>query len=264
MIKIASILFVFLTLFQQLKAAEEKYLIYHVSHQVKLKTNSKEENAKRGLFIGSNQSLILSALSEVMLIQNDGKSIQLNKPGEYTYVQIRSLFNKMKPNSVTTSFFAYVFEKFLDTDANDEKQKVSASVYRGRRAMLAPVDSSFILSFPVRLQWNPEQKNIPYKISYTIHNKTFDTVIRNKTLLTIPEYFLKNEQAGLLKWTAVPADSKQLSPPVFIYIIPLKSDIEIIQTQRKQIKQIYSKKAGVLRLIERDLFKQWLEKYQLN
>lgn len=265
MIKFFSIVIIFLFKFYVAKAAETKYLIYHVNHQVKLKTNGKEENAKRGLYISnSNQSLTLSTLAEVMLVQSDGKSMLLNKPGTYSFTQIRTLFAKIKPNSVTTAFFAYVFEKFLDAGTDDEKQKVSASVYRGKRAMLKPGDSSFILSFPVTLNWIPEQKNIPYKISYTIHNQTFDTVIRNKTLFNINDAFFKPDKAGLLKWWAVPSDSKQLSPPAFIYIIPLKSDIEIIQKQLKQIKQIYSKKTGVLRLMERDLFEQWLEKYHLN
>lgn len=265
MIRLFSMLLIFLFMLHAVKAAEVKYLIYHVSHQVKLKTNSKEENAKRGLFISnSNQSLILTTLSEVMLVQNDGKSMLLNKPGTYTYVQIKALFNKMKPNNVTSAFFAYVFEKFIGGNTDDEKQKVSASVYRGKRAMINPGDSSFILSFPVTLKWIPEQKNIPYKITYAINNKAYDTIIRGKNFLKITKEFFKYEKAGLLKWSAVPSDSKQLSPSVFIYIIPLRSDVEIIQKQLKQIKAIYSKKTGVLRLMEKDLFERWLEIYQLN
>jgi hypothetical protein len=265
MIKLVLISIFFLLVLQYVEAAEVKYFIYHVSYQVKLKTNSKEENAKRGMFISnSNQSLILTTLAEVMLVQNDGKSMLLNKPGTYTYVQIKALFNKMKPNNVTSAFFAYVFEKFIGGDTDDEKQKVSASVYRGKTAMLNPVDSSFSLSFPVTLKWIPEQKNIPYKISYSFKNQVCDTVIRGKLFLTIPEAFFKYKKAGLLMWSAVPSDSKQPSPAAFICIIPLKSDVEIIQKQLKQMKLIYSKKTGVLRLMERDLFERWLEIYQLN
>jgi hypothetical protein len=265
MIKLTSIVFIFLFIFQHLKAAEIKYLIYHVSHEVKLRTYSKEENAKRGLFISNNnQSLILTSLSEVMLVQNDGKSILLNKPGTYTYIQIKSLFKNMKPNSVTSAFFSYVFDKFLGGDSDDEKQKVSASVYRGKRAMFNPVDSGFILSFPITLKWIPEQKNIPYKISYTINNHSYDTIIRGKTFLTLPEVFLKNNKACLLKWAAVPSDSKQNAPPVFSYIIPAKSDVEIIKKQLAEINFIYSKRKEVLRLMQKDLFERWLELYRLN
>lgn len=265
MIRLFSIPLIFLFMLNAVKAAEAKYLIYHVSGEVKLKTNGKEENAKRGFFISnSNQVLVLSTLAEVMLVQNDGKSMLFNKPGTYSYVQIKALFIKLKPNNVTSAFFAYVFEKFIDGNTDDEKQKVSASVYRGKKAMLNPADSSFIFSLPVTLKWIPEQKNIPYKISYSFNNHTCDTVIRGKLFLTIPETFFKKEQAGLLKWSAVPSDSKQVSPPAFLYIIPLKADVEIIQKQLKQIKLIYSKKTDVLRLMERDLFERWLELYQLN
>ena len=265
MIKMFAIAFIYLFMLQHLNAAEVKYLIYHVSQQVKLKTNEKEENAKRGLFVSNNnQSLILASVSEVMLVQNDGKSILLNKPGTYTYIQIKTLFKNKKPNSVTSAFFSYVFEKFLDGDSDDEKQKVSASVYRGKRAMFNPGDSSFILSFPIILTWIPEQKNIPYKISYTINNQSYDTIIRGKTFLTLPEKFLKTNKACLLKWAAVPSDSKQISPPVFSYIIPAKSDVEIIKKQLAEINFIYSKRKEVLRLMQRDLFERWQELYQLN
>jgi len=68
MIKMFAIAFIYLFMLQHLKAAEVKYLIYHVSQQVKLKTNGKEEIAKRGLFVSNNnQSLILASVSAIAI-----------------------------------------------------------------------------------------------------------------------------------------------------------------------------------------------------
>ncbi|MEJ8818077.1 hypothetical protein [Lacibacter sp. H407] len=245
------------------QAAEQKYLLYNVNNDVHWVHDGKKEKAKRGMFLLASQSIILPQKAEVMLIQHDGQSLLLSKSGTYSFTRIQQLFSSSEKRSVSTAFFSYVFEKFLSNDDAEEKQKVSASVFRGKKAMQLPADSTFILSFPISLQWKPEQKNIPYKL--TVHYKQIkiDTVLLSKNTFTLPESITADSTAALLSWTAIPSDSKQ-KPTFFLAIIPAVIDMDIIQQQLKQLRLAYSKQPDMLRLMEKDLFERWMELYQLQ
>lgn len=260
-------LIVILLLLQQSFAqagAGQKYLLYHVNKNVQRVENGKKEIAKRGMFLMAPHTIILQPQADVMLVQNDGKSLLLNKPGNYTFNRISQLFNSGNISSLSSGFFSYVFEKFLQNENADEQQKVTAVVFRGKKAMQLPVDSSFIFSFPVTLQWKPEQKNIPYKLHIRINRDSIDTIIHNQNSFLLTEQLFKTDSsAALLAWNAVPSDSKSTIRP-FLAILPAANDKEIIEQQLKQLRTAYSKDPSMLRLLEKDLFERWMEVYQLR
>jgi hypothetical protein len=260
-------LFFILLLLQQSFAQagnDQKYLLYHVNKNVQRVENGKQEVAKRGMFLTAPHSIIVQQQADVMLVQNDGKSLLLNKPGIYTFSRISELFKSGPKNSLSSGFFSYVFDKFLQSENADEQQKVTAVVFRGKKAMQLPVDSSFIFSFPVTLQWKPEQKNIPYKLHIRINKDSIDTVIRTQNSFILTEQLFKTDSsAALLAWNAVPSDSKS-AVFSFLAIIPAATDKEIIEQQLKQLRSAYSKDPAMLRLLERDLFERWMEVYQLR
>lgn len=249
--------------FVQAKAADVKYLFYHVNKNVYWQHDGLKEKAKRGNFLSANQSIVIAELADVILVQSDGKSMLLEKPGTYTYLQIKKLFSAAKAKGSSSGFF-YVFEKFLTGVSSDDKQRVSAAVIRGKHAMQLPADSSFLFTNSFVLQWKPEQKNIPYRIIIRVNQLILDTVVQNKTSLTVPEKMLQGNTARLLKWNAFPSDSKQKQPEPFLYILPAVKDKIILQQQFNQLKRSYSRDQQLLRIMKRDLFQRWLELYQLK
>jgi hypothetical protein len=240
--------------------AADELLLYHVNKQVHWMHDGKKDAAKRGVFLLPQHSLVITAQSNVMLVQKDGKSMLLDKPGTYSFSQLKILLQKIKAENVSKNFFAYVFEKFLSADG-DEKQKVAAVVYRGRTAMLLPADSSFVFSIP-QLTWKPEQFSIPYKIEIKVNEIVFDTTIRKQRAFKIPKRFLTN-QPQLIKWSCYPADSKQ-KPQPFVLLLPKKEDIAIIQQQLEALRKACGTNAEMREDMERDLLEQWLEHYQLH
>ncbi len=250
--------------FLQGKDADVKYLFYHVNKNVYWQHDGLKEKAKRGNFLSANQSIMIAELADIMLVQSDGKSMLLEKPGTYTYLQIKKLFTTAKANGASSGFFSYVFEKFLAGGSSGDKQRVSAAVIRGKYAMHLPADSSFLFTNSFVLQWKPEQKNIPYRLVIRVNQIILDTVIRNKTTLPVPEKMLQGDEAKLLKWNAFPSDRKQKQPEPFIYIIPAEKDIATIQQQLNHLKKSYSKDLKLFRLMKKDLFERWLELYQLK
>lgn len=256
-------IFISFFLLMQATAADRNYLVYHANKEVYLQQNGIKEKAKRGMFVSENHRIIIADQSDVMLIQNDGKSMLLTKPGTYSYLQIKKMFSTAGSTGVSSGFFAYVFEKFLNGNAGDEKQKVSAAVIRGKRAMQWPADSSFLFTLPVVLHWKAEQKNIPYRIIIQINGKKLDTVIRGKTSFSVPANISEKNKAMLLQWTAIPSDSKQKHPDHFLSIIPAEKDNRMLQQQLKQLTTSYSNNPQLMRLMKNDLFERWLEIYQL-
>ncbi len=246
------------------KAAEVKYLFYHVNKNVYWQHNGLKEIAKRGNFLSAGQSIVIAELADVMLVQSDGKSMLLEKPGTFTYLQIKKLFTSAKANNSSPGFFSYVFEKFLTGGSPDDKQRVSAAVIRGKHAMQLPADSSFLFTNTLVLQWKPEQKNIPYRIIIQVNEFILDTIIRNKSSFTVPEKLLQGNTARLLKWNAFPSDSKQKQPEPFLHIFPAVKDRSILRQQLYQLAKSYSKNQQLFRAMKKDLFERWLELYQLK
>jgi len=247
-------------------AATDQYLLYHVNKEVHWLHDGMKEKAKRGMFVKANQSLLINEQSDVMIIQQDGKSLLLNKTGTYTYAQLKSLFSNVKKSTTSASFFSYVFEKFLSGNGKEEKQNVGAFVFRGKQPMQLPQDSVFVFTNKIKLTWKPEQANIPYKIQMIINGNEFDTVIHKQNSLLIPEHWLPDntQTAVRISWTCSPTGSKQEAPHPFLLLLPKKEDYEIIQQQLKQLQQSYAGKKQLLRIMEKDLLERWLELYQLN
>lgn len=259
---IKRILFLLIPLVTILHAGESKYLLYHVNKDVQWVHDGVNEKAKRGIFLLNAHTLILRQTADVMLLQQDGQSLLLSKPGTYSFARIKQLFNSAQKTTVSKAFFSYVFEKFTSAET-EEKQQVTASVFRGKKAMQLPGDSSFLLSFPVTLQWKPEQKNIPYKLRIQYRQLLFDTVLISTSSFAIPDSIAPDSTGALLCWTAVPADSK-MKASFFLAIIPASADLDIIGQQLKQLRLTYSKQPDMLRLMEKDLFERWMELYQLQ
>jgi hypothetical protein len=216
--------------------------------------------AKRGVLLQPGHGITITPQSNVMFVQKDGKSMLLDKAGSYTFSQVQSLLQKIKTESVSKNFFAYVFEKFLSGEG-DEKQRVAAVVYRGKNVMQSPADSSFVFSAPI-LQWKPESVAIPYKVEISSATEKMDTIVRKSAALQLPARFI-TKQAQLISWICYPADSKQKPNPVS-FLIPEEKDRIIIQEQIETLRKIYSKNPTLLRLLKQDLFMQWIHTYQLK
>lgn len=244
--------------------AADQYLIYHVNKPVQWLHDGKKETAKRGVYIKPQQSIIIADQNEVMLIQNDGKSLLITKPGTYSFLQIKKLFSALKTNSSSSGFFAYVFDKFLHGDGDDEKQKVSAAVFRGPKEMQLPLDSSFVFSTPI-LKWKSKNINIPYKIELKINGVLFDTIVRKQSSFVIPGRLLKtkDKSPSRIEWICYAADRKQ-KPPFFLLLIPKKEDELMIQQQIKGLKNSFKTNYSLYKIFEKDLLERWLEVYQLK
>jgi hypothetical protein len=243
--------------------ATEKLLLYHSNKQVQWLHDGKKEAAIRGIFLLHGHSLIISQGAEAMVVQDDGKSILLNKPGTFTYEQVKLQIQKTKAESTSKNFFAYVFEKLLN-DAGNEKQRVAAVVYRGKSAMFSPADSSFVFNKPM-LKWKTDNSSIPYKIEMQINGVLFDTVLRRQTTFSIPEHIISSNSstANLIQWRCFPADSKQ-HPKWFFVLMPNQEDRPVILQQLSILKKTYSSQKELLRLMEKDLLERWLENYKLH
>ena len=259
MIKDTYFLFVIVLLFVITKA-NSQLLIYHVSKQVHWTHDGKKELAKRGVFLQPGHLISITPQANVMFVQKDGKSMLLDRSGNYTFNQVQLLIQKIKAESISKNFFAYVFEKFLSGDG-DEKQKVAAVVYRGKAVILSPADSIFAFSAPF-LSWKPASVSIPYRLEIKSNNEKFDTVLRKTTSMQLPIRFLTN-LPQLVSWTCYPADSKQ-KPPPFLFLIPKKEDSIEIRNQLNAMQKEFGKNQLLLKTMKQDLLIHWINRYHLN
>jgi hypothetical protein len=245
----------------------DRYLLYHVNNEVVWIHDGKREPARRGIFIQDHHALFLSSKADVMLIQNDGKSILLKEAGNFSFQQIKSRFSKLKETGVTSAFFTYVFEKFLKGEENETKQKITGVVFRGNELMQSPADSSFVIAEPVTLSWKTKQPSIPHKISITCNGITYDTLLRKRVQFSVPTYWVQPSatKGKLIRWKCYPADSKQADAfASWLFLVPASNDATVIQHQLKQLRMNYKEDPSLLKMMERDLLERWIEVYQLQ
>lgn len=260
MIKANYLLLAALLLFAVIKT-NSQLLVYHVSKQVHWTHDGKKELAKRGVFLQPGHQITITPQANVMFVQKDGKSMLLDKSGNYTFNQVQLLMQKTKAESISKNFFAYVFEKFLSGEG-EEKQRVAAVVYRGKAVMLSPDDSSFVFRIPL-LEWKPVYTTTPHRIEIMANGVSWDTIVRNHTSLGIPSLLLPRttETATMIQWRSYPADSKQ-PPPMFVFIIPAEKDRTTIQIQLAYLKNKYGTRKQMLRQMETDLFLHYATRNQ--
>ncbi|HMO33699.1 MAG TPA: hypothetical protein PKE63_09450 [Lacibacter sp.] len=244
----------------------EQYLLYHVNRKVIWVHDGKKETARRGIFVRPQHSLQIAANAEAMLIGNDGRSMLLKSAGLYSFSQIKNRFKEQKNTGVVSSFFAYVFEKFLKEEEGDHKQKITAAVFRAPQFMQQPADSSFAADAPVTLTWR-KQGNTPMKLEFILNDRLYDTVLQRASGFPVPLAWMETEnvQARLVRWKVYPADSRQHELMAYYsFILPLPEDAALIRQQLQQLRTAYGKDPALLRMMERDLFERWLELYQLQ
>ena len=260
--------FIYVYLFMQTAfsaTTPEQYLIYHVNNTVTWLHDGVKEQAKRGVFIKPTHALQLANHAEAMLIGADGRSMLLKTPGRFTFQQLKQRFRTQHNQTVVSAFFAYVFEKFLMEGQNaGTKQKVAASVFRSEVMMQIPADSSLVTELPVKMSWkgNP---SIPYILSKESAGKTADTLLRKSTTFNATADWLGvTDKPALVRWKVYPADSKQADAIAgYLFLIPATTDRNIVEQQLQQLRSSYAREPKLLRMMEKDLFRRWMELYQL-
>lgn len=84
MIKASHFLFT-IVLLAVVTKANSQLLVYHVSKQVHWTHDGKKDLAKRGVFLQPGHQITITPQANVMFVQKDGKSMLLDKSGNYTF-----------------------------------------------------------------------------------------------------------------------------------------------------------------------------------
>ena len=226
--------------------AQQSFVIYHVNGSAAVKEGNNVITAKRGDAFKKPGMLLLKPSSSVMLLDESGRSVQLDKPGDYSFEKISGLLKKAKMDDVTGKFFAYVYQNLL-YKKKQEGLNVAPVVYRDKPFMISPVQYSIITTDSLQFTW---RKNHPKPAMRFILNTgegeiLIDSSFRHETKFTISFSTCGIPKGKVYQWQLVEEGNNKISSNYNYFLLAnapdpvLEAEIKSLQSASftKDIKQ---------------------------
>lgn len=242
-------------------SAQKNLVIYHIMGNVNIVTGGKSSAGKRGDVLIKSNALQVGQGADCMLIEQHGKSLQINTSGTYSYEAIEKMMSNTSKEGVSQKFFSYVYES-LFTNKKEDKLSVTPVVFRNNELMKTPADNTIIISDAFILGWkNPSGKMWGHLIIKDSTDKIIiDTVIKNSASLQI-NIAENNLQIGnIYKWKVEELGARQHTKNYFQFLIVEKNDRQQIL---KDLKLLQNKNmSNNLKLeMQQDIFLKWKQYY---
>ncbi len=242
-------------------SAQKNMVVYHVEGNVNIITSNKATVAKRGGVLAKNNSLQIKRNSICMLIEQGGKSLQLNKEGVYNYDKLVQLFSAASDGGVSSKFFSYVYKNMF-ADKKEDKLSITPVVFRGEELMRLPANNTIIISDVFTIGWKKPAGKIPVNVMIwnSIEEKIFDTVLKNS--ISLPIYIKKNNliAGNVYQWRTEELNTKQLPNKYFNFLIPEKKDRKKILQDIKLVQNAAFPKQLKLQMMQ-DVYLKWKNYY---
>ena len=235
--------------------AQNNLVIYHTNGKVEIVQGGNTKIATRGDVFAKSNSLQLSEGSDCMLIGANGKSLQLNSSGSYSFDKIQQLILKAGLTNVSQRYFKYVYDNLFNVKKSD-KFSVSPVVFRDENLMKTPVNFSIFLSTHLHFSWmKPADKN---NVRVQIRNQAviiFDSVFKKATKAEIDLSKLP-KQSNWYQWQAVEAGVRKQTDIWNEFLLPAKKYWEEVRAEQKMILHKTMNKS-LKKQMEYDLFTRW-------
>ncbi|EMR03214.1 hypothetical protein ADICEAN_01607 [Cesiribacter andamanensis AMV16] len=135
--------------------AQAQVYVYHVKGTAYLLEKGQQHALQPESVLARGQKLLLEANSRVVLINQQGSNVLLQKAGTYTYAAVEKRFAEPQPDA-GSAFLAYAWKKINKSKLKPEQQRNApiAGVARGEALMLqSPADSLVLVGPELQLEW---------------------------------------------------------------------------------------------------------------
>ena len=250
----------FFLMMGEFASAQKNLVVYHVIGDIKIITNNKPEVAKRGNILTKNNSLQVKQNAGCMLIEQSGKSLQVNTAGTYPFEMLQNMMSKAEGNNVTSKFFSYVYQNLFSSKKSDQLS-ITPVVFRGEKLMMLPFDNAIIISDAVGLEWKHSAgSSTTHLLIRDNAGKIYlDTIIKSTTSLQI-NFSERNFLPGVYEWKSEEADTRQPQENYFHFLIAEKQDRRNILKDMKLL-QDKTLSSEIKKQMQQDIFIKWKEYY---
>lgn len=153
--KFRGALIVFHLLSVQAFFAQEQLCVLKTDKGILYLGNPPRELSK-GSLINNKDVVSLPNGAMISFIDNDGVLYKLDKPGKYSYTQLKTYKVKKDQSSLTEKYLKYLWEEMTHTAGSGT---VVGGVFRGENLMVLPSDSAFVVDSKVRFTWKTNSIN---------------------------------------------------------------------------------------------------------
>ena len=205
--------------------AQQSLVIYHVNGSAMVKVGNDVMPAKRGGTFKNPGTLQLKPSSSVMLVDEAGRSLQLEKPGDYSFQKISELLKKAKQDELTRKFFAYVYQNFL-YKKKQEGLNVAPVVYRDKPFMISPAQYSIITSDSLRFVWRKSHPKATMRFILKTGDGEIliDSSFRRETVFNLNFNFCGIPKGKVYQWQLVGEGNNQVSSNYNYFLLAYQPD----------------------------------------
>lgn len=213
--------------------------------QVKTSKSKKYEDIKTGdkLFVSDN--IVLKEGSYIGLVHNNGKTIEIAKPGKYKISSL-SILAEDKKTSVLPKLADMIFDKVnksgeLLTDKETKTQKTGGYIERGIGDVYLPIVTpvkKHIMINNVTLCWNSSKGNPQFE--FKLMNR-FNKILLSKstsdTCITFDAESMKLEKGNYYFWTVNLASDNDYKSKEACFKILTNNEIALVKDTLNQLKE---------------------------
>jgi hypothetical protein len=257
---ISIVLFVFLS---ASSFAQTNLKISFVEGTVNILSGNSVVPAHKGSRISKNSTIQLKERSLCMILDTNGRSVQLKEAGNYTFDNISKLISSSKEDHTLSGLYKYLKDNLLASHHSDDRSGIVAGVYRGVDLMEMPFDFSILFGGDIVITWkSPSAKG---KVRLTIKdsmNKAVDSVFKPSgkptNSFTLSTKMLKSGNS--YEWKAELTPTRQPLNSYHHFLVADKADETEIQKDLKILQnKKYDKK--IIDDLRKDIFLKWKAYY---
>lgn len=196
-----------------------------------------------------------------MLIDDKGRSLQVNTAGIFTFDGLHKMMADAGKTGVTQKFFSYVYEN-LFASKKDDRLSITPVVFRGEKLMKSPSDYTIIISDAVALNWKKSagSTTVHLVMKDNVGNRFMDTLLKKSTSLQLNLAEVNFLPGVVCEWKVEEAGTRSPKENYFHFMIAKKEDRKKILNDLKLL-QITGFSNELKLQVQQDIYQKWAQRY---
>lgn len=152
---------ILISFFALVTNAQDSLCVFKIEGVALAKFDKAKKPIKKGDILNEKNTVYLNSISNLTLINSDGKVFNLESTGAYNYSDILKNEYVENQKGLTSRYFKMIWKELTNKDAG---KTIIGGVFRGDVLMEFPLDSVRIASSKIKFKWKADESISQYYV----------------------------------------------------------------------------------------------------
>lgn len=152
---------ILISFFALVTNAQDSLCVFKIKGVALAKFDKAKKPIKKGDILNETNTVYLSSISNLTLINSDGKVFNLESKGAYNYSDILKNEYVENQKGLTSRYFKMIWKELTNKDAG---KTIIGGVFRGDVLMEFPLDSARVASSKIKFNWKADESISQYYV----------------------------------------------------------------------------------------------------